>query len=58
MTYISVIVTDMGNGGASCSDCGQDLDGGDPLKEIPTKCPGCGEVFQDRQVYINQGGSD
>ncbi len=56
---IKVIVTDMGNGGAYCSECSCCLDGGNPLNEIPPNCPQCGEKFTDRsEPFINMGGAD
>ena len=56
---IVVVVTDMGNGGASCSKCSCDLDHGNPLNVIPPKCPQCGEVFVGRdEPYVSTGGSD
>lgn len=59
MAKIDVIVTDMGNGGAYCSNCGCDLDHGDPRNEIPPACPQCKEVFDGRnEPFINMGGSD
>jgi len=58
MAKILFIVTDMGNGGAFCSNCNYCLDGGDPLKVCPDTCPQCQETFTDSETYINQGGSD
>jgi predicted Zn-ribbon and HTH transcriptional regulator len=58
MAKIEVIVTDMGNGGAYCSNCGCDLDGGNPLVEIPPVCPQCKEEFTDRDMFVSPGGSD
>lgn len=59
MAKIEVIITDMGNGGAYCSNCGQDLDHGDPFITIPNHCPKCKEPLTERsEPYINQGGSD
>jgi len=58
MAEIQIIVTDMGNGGAFCSNCGCDLDGGDPLVEIPNECPQCHEKFTGRDLYTGSGGSD
>jgi hypothetical protein len=55
---IDLIQTDMGNGGAFCSNCDHCLDGGDPLKPLPEKCPKCDALFVDKTTFINQGGSD
>lgn len=55
------LVTDMGTGCALCSECDCNLDGGDPLKEIPDKCPKCGSKLigkLDYPVFGNVGGSD
>ena len=58
MTIIERIVTDMGNGGAYCSNCHYCLDGGDPLVRVPLKCPNCKEEFKEESLYISSGGSD
>lgn len=58
MAKIEVIVTDMGNGMSYCGNCGCDLDHGNPLVEIPDKCPDCQELLETGSTYINQGGSD
>lgn len=56
---VDVIVTDMGNGGAFCSECGCDLDHGDPRNEIPFSCPKCWRKLEGyNPPYINMGGSD
>jgi hypothetical protein len=56
---IEVIVTDMGNGGAYCSECGCCLDGGNPLNDLPTHCPQCNEQLTGYAApFINMGGSD
>lgn len=50
MAIIEIIVTDMGNGCACCSNCGTNLDNGDPFAKIPFICPKCGETFTDRST--------
>lgn len=55
---IDLIQTDMGNGGAFCSNCDHCLDGGDPLKPLPDKCPKCDMVFVGTTTFTNMGGSD
>jgi len=56
---IQIIITDMGNGGAFCSNCHEDLDGGDPTKKLPSHCPKCEAKFTDvEEPFINKGGSD
>lgn len=57
-TYINIIVTDMGNGGAFCGSCGCDLDHGDPRNTVPPSCPKCHKVFEGTSGPINFGGSD
>ena len=59
MAYIDVIVTDMGNGAAFCSNCDYCLDGGDPTVRRPAECPKCKEKFNEPgSLYVNSGGSD
>lgn len=55
---IVLIQTDMGNGGAYCSNCNYDLDDGDPFVKIPPICPKCQAIFIDKESYTNMGGSD
>jgi hypothetical protein len=55
---ISILVTDMGNGGAFCGKCSCDLDHGDPRVKLPACCPQCGAKFTGRDEPINMGGSD
>ena len=57
---INVLITDMGNGMAYCSNCGEDLDRGDPRNIIPKNCPKCNALFisQDEPKPYSFGGSD
>ena len=53
------IVTDQGNGGAHCSNCGYDLTSRFPYTDpVPNPCPGCGLEWEEGGMYINYGGSD
>jgi NAD-dependent SIR2 family protein deacetylase len=62
MATIQVIVTDQGNGGSYCSDCGYDLDNYLREKIIsrePKICPKCQAALTKREEpWINMGGSD
>lgn len=59
MATIQILVTDMGNGAAICSECSECLDGGDPTKKLPPRCPKCDSIFTEiEEPYINRGGSD
>ena len=51
---IDSIITDQGNGGSYCSECGIAIS----LDPVPKTCPGCGLPLIFGDVYINQGGSD
>lgn len=49
-------VTDQGNGGANCGNCGNYL-GSDPFK-IPSICPTCQYTLIEGSIHIPVGGSD
>lgn len=57
-TKVNYVITDMGTGGAYCSNCNFCLDNGDPFKKIPVVCPKCNFKFTGETTYINNGGSD
>jgi len=64
------VVTDQGNGGAYCSNCGYDLTSKmnpdfwannsvyNYFLPVPNPCPGCGLEWEEGGTYINYGGSD
>jgi predicted Zn-ribbon and HTH transcriptional regulator len=57
ISYVQHVVTDMGNGGAFCSNCQHWL-GADPFK-IPDMCTKCKlKLIECGDIYINQGGYD
>lgn len=46
------IVTDQGNGGAYCSNCGWDV------TKHYNECPNCLQELSEGSMYISTGGSD
>lgn len=64
---IEHLVTDMGNGGANCSNCNHDITSylDECLEEtLRTKkmaariCPNCQCIFTESNIWISPGGSD
>ncbi len=54
---IEHIVTDMGNGGAFCGNCEQDL--ANNAYDIPKVCPKCKAILVEAgYMFISPGGSD
>jgi hypothetical protein len=59
MATVQIIVTDQGNGGSFCSDCGHCLDGGCASNDIPKICPKCKSIFTETEKpWFSPGGMD
>lgn len=57
LSWYSHVVSDQGNGGASCGKCNHWL-GSNPL-DFPEKCPNCKRTLVEiGDIYMGGGGSD